>query len=75
MTLASTPVIRLEMPSGNSLAELMNDIRTWLDARKIETSLFKIGYDSKGRVILEIGFPTPHIAAIFQEEFAEGLPV
>ena len=72
---ASTPVIRLEMPPSETLADLMQQIRTWLDSRKIEPSLFKIRNTNQGKIILELEFATPDLARIFQQEFAEGLPV
>jgi hypothetical protein len=71
----SNPTIRLEMPPSSTLSDLMNQIRTWLDSRKIEPSLFKIDHSDQGKVVLEIGFPTPDIAATFRQDFADGLPV
>jgi hypothetical protein len=71
----SNRIIRLEMPSSDTLEDLMNQIHTWLDARKIETNLLKLKYAPGGKIILEIAFAAPHLAVIFQREFAEGLPV
>jgi hypothetical protein len=68
------PVIRLDMPTGTSLADMMNEIRTWLDARRIEPSLFKMINTTEGAVALEIGFSSNDLAIIFQREFAESLP-
>jgi hypothetical protein len=75
MVAESNPVIRLEMPSSDTLEDLMNQIHTWLDARKIETTLLKLKYAPGGKIVLEIAFAAPHIADIFRREFAEGLPV
>jgi hypothetical protein len=68
-------VIRLETPSSSTLAELMSEIRIWLDARKIELSVFKTHASDQGMIVLEIGFLTPNAAEKFQQDFAGRLPV
>lgn len=76
MTLTvSNPLIRLVVPARTSLSDLMNQIRTWLDARKIETSLFRIERTDQGVVVFEIGFPSPDVAATFRHDFDGARPV
>jgi len=62
------------MPFSDTFTDLMSQICTWLEVRR-QTSLFRIEDTPSGKIILEIEFSTSHIAAIFQEEFAEGLPI
>ena len=71
---ASNTSVRLEMPTSRNLPDLMNQIRTWLDSRKIEPSLFRID-TGVGSVVLEIGFPTSDAAEAFRRDFQEGLSV
>jgi hypothetical protein len=69
----SSSAVRLQFPASRTLPEVMSQIRTWLDARKIETSLFKIDRIGDGPVVVEIAFPTADAAATFRGDFTEGL--
>ena len=75
MIVEDNRVVRLEMPFSDTLTDLIKHIRTWLQTQNIQTPLFRIEDTPGGKIILEIAFPTPDIAAIFQQELAEGLPV
>ena len=61
-------VIRAE-----NLGETMNDIRTWLDAEKIEPVDFKTVVSHAG-IGFEISFETEQEAERFQERFASLVP-
>jgi len=63
------------MPLSDTLTDLLNQIRAWLNARNVQTSLFRTEDAPGGKIILEIEFSTPDVATMFQREFAEGLPV
>jgi hypothetical protein len=51
------------MPSSDTLEKLIYQIHTWLDARKIETTLLKLKYARGGKIVLEIAFAAPHSEA------------
>jgi hypothetical protein len=67
--LATPTVIRAQ-----NLGKTMNDIRTWLDAEKIEPIVFKTVVCRAG-IGFEISFQNEQEAARFQERFATLLPV
>ncbi|HXO02186.1 MAG TPA: hypothetical protein VN900_09015 [Stellaceae bacterium] len=66
--MATPTVIRAE-----NLGETMNDIRTWLDAEKIEPVDFKTVVSHAG-IGFEISFETEQEAERFQERFASLVP-
>ena len=70
--------VRIEKPSAASIGEAMNDIRVWLDTKKIEPVEFKTHSLANGRVELELSFLTADEASLFERQFAarlEGIPV
>jgi hypothetical protein len=69
----SSPVVRLPLPAGHTLSDFMGQIRSWLDAQKIEISLFKIDRSEQGELIIEIAFSTSDAAASFHRNFGQTL--
>ena len=61
-------VISIERTAGAPITETMNNIRMWLDHRKIETASFK-PTGPAGNAGLEIGFNTEDEAELFRQEF------
>lgn len=67
--MALTPpfTVRIEAP-GTSFGDTMNEIRTWLDHRKIQPALFMpVGNAGVG---FSIAFNTENEARLFEREFA-----
>jgi len=54
---------------GGSFGETMNDIRSWLDHRKIQPALFKPVASDRSGVGFEIGFNSEDEARLFEREF------
>ena len=66
MALSSSPfAVHIEKKSGTSFGDTMNEIRTWLDHRRIQPALFK-----PAGVGFEIDFNTEDEAHLFEQEFA-----
>ena len=53
-----------------ALAEVMNEIRLWLDKRKIEPIEFKTLPADGGNITFDIRFHTQDEAYLFEQEFA-----
>ena len=66
---ANGSAVRLEFPATRTVPDVMSEIRIWLDARKLETSLFKIDRSDDGPVVVEIAFSTTDAAAVFRADF------
>jgi len=65
----SPVTILLERPKGTPLVAVMNDVRSWLDSKKIEQLGFKsvVGLEGIG---FEIRFRNQDEADLFEREFA-----
>ena len=70
--MALTPpfVVRVEKKPESSFGAIMNDIRTWLDHRKIEPISFTPVAKADTGVGFEIAFNSEDEANLFQHEFA-----
>ena len=67
MTAASPITIRIE-PRETSLAQIMNEVRAWLDSNKIEPVDFKTIISHRG-VGFELRFQERDQAELFQQAF------
>lgn len=67
-------VVRVENKPDRSFGAIMNDVRSWLDHRKIEPVSFKAVAEADAGGGFEIAFNSEDEANIFQREFALGLP-
>jgi len=66
----SAPIkIQVSPPVGVSLGNLMNEIRTWLDSQKIQSSVFRSTTSDVG-FGFEIGFEREEDAERFRERFS-----
>jgi hypothetical protein len=64
-----TPItITVKQPIGRPLGQTMNEIRSWLDSKKIEPASFK-PIVAGGGILFEIGFRSHHEAELFQQNF------
>ena len=74
MALKSPTVVILDSAVSEDpdrgLGDLMNEIRSWLDGRKIRPIEFKTLSRETGGVILEIKFRTEDEAYLFEQAFA-----
>ena len=70
MALNAPFVVRVEKKPESSFGTAMNDIRAWLDHRKIEPVSFKPVAQADSGVEFEIGFNSAEEANLFQHEFA-----
>jgi hypothetical protein len=61
--------IIVEQLNGRSLGQTMNELRSWLDSKKIEPASFN-PIVAGGGILFEIGFHSHHEAELFQQEFA-----
>ena len=62
-------VVHVEKRPGGSFGETMNDIRSWLDRRKIQPVLFQPVASDRSGVGFEIGFNSEEEAHRFEREF------
>ena len=60
--------ITITVEHGRPLGQTMNQIRSWLDSKKIEPASFK-PIVAGGGILFEIGFRSHHEAELFQREF------
>ena len=79
MALGPPFIICLEKQADGSFGKTMNDIRTWLDHRKIQPASFKPAVNPANGVGFEIAFNGEDEAYLFEREFARliqpvGLP-
>ena len=63
-------VVRIEKSPESSFGAIMNDIRAWLDHRKIEPTSFKPVAKADRGVGFEIGFNTEDEAELFERNFS-----
>jgi hypothetical protein len=69
MTLKSPLSVRVEKP-GKAFGAAMNEIRTWLDAHKIQPVDFRPDPAAPGAVAFEIKFSRDDEARLFEQTFA-----
>ena len=69
MALSPPFVVRVEKKPDSSFGAAMNDIRAWLDHRKIEPASFKPVAKADTGVGFEVGFNNEDEANLFQHEF------
>ena len=62
--------VRIVKPSAASIGKTMNDMRVWLDTKKIEPIEFKTHGLANGLVQIELGFLTEDEASLFERQFA-----
>src|SRR4029077_13211604 len=63
-------VVRVEkQPGGSSFGETMNNIRSWLDHRKIQPASFNSVFNALSGVGFEIAFNSEDEAHLFEEAF------
>jgi hypothetical protein len=65
-------VVRIEKKPDRSFGVIMNDIRTWLDHRRIEPVSFTPVAKADTGVGFEIAFHTEDEAHLFEREFQPG---
>ena len=70
MALSPPFVVRVEKRPGRSFGAIMNEIRTWLDHRKIQPASFNSVFNARRDVGFEIGFNSEDEALLFEREFA-----
>ena len=70
MALSPPFVVRVEKKPESSFGAAMNDIRTWLDHRKIEPISFEPVAKADRGVGFEIAFKSVDEAHLFEWEFA-----
>jgi hypothetical protein len=63
-------VVRVEKKPDRSFGAIMNDIRTWLDHRRIEPVSFQPVAKADTGLGFEIAFDTEDEAHLFEREFA-----
>jgi hypothetical protein len=62
-------VVHAGKKPGGSFGETMNDIRSWLDHRKIQPALFKPVASDRSGVGFEIAFNSEDEGRLFEREF------
>ena len=70
MALSFPFVVRVEVKPGASFGYTMNQIRSWLDRRKIQPALFQPVTEPDRGVGFEIGFKSEEEAHRFEGDFA-----
>ena len=68
MALIIPITITVEQTNGRPLGQIMNEMRSWLDSKKIEPASFK-PIVAGGGILLEIGFHNHREAELFQQKF------
>ena len=69
MALKNSHCVHVEKPEG-SFGAIMNDIRSWLDHRRIEPAEFKSLPTAPGVIALDIRFEHENEAQLFEQAFA-----
>jgi hypothetical protein len=69
MTLSAPLTVRVEKPE-TTLADAMNEMRTWLDNTRLQPVEFKIVVASVTGIAFDVTFRSEEEAALFQEAFA-----
>ena len=68
MALTAPNTITLELPTGSSYGKAMNEMRSWLDSKKIEPTYFQPVTHHNG-IGFEISFRNSDEAELFEREF------
>lgn len=68
MTLKSPVSVHIEKHEA-SLRDVMNQIRVWLDAHKIEPAEFRSDTPRHGAIALDIRFRNEDEARLFEQEY------
>jgi hypothetical protein len=70
--MAPDPIcVRVEKPVTASIGEIMNAMRSWLDAQRIEPLEFRMRPVGGGQSVeFELRFSTADDAALFEQQFA-----
>ena len=64
------PICRAcQKTAGRFLRETMNNMRSWLDHRKIQPALFNSVFNALSGVGFEIGFNSEDEAELFERQF------
>jgi hypothetical protein len=69
MTLKTPRCVHVEKPEA-LFGQIMSDIRSWLDHKKIQPTEFRSGPTAPGIVAFEIGFNREDEAQLFEQTFA-----
>ena len=62
-------IVRVEKEPRGSFGETINEIRSWLDHRKIQPASFNSVFNALTGVGFEIGFNNEDEAHLFEREF------
>ena len=62
-------IVTIEPSSESRLATTMNDVRLWLDHRRVQVILFEPISQNYGITGFRIGFRTEDEAELFRQEF------
>ena len=62
-------VVRVKKQPEGSFGETMNNMRSWLDRRKIQPALFNSVFNALRGVGIEIGFDSEDEAELFERQF------
>lgn len=68
MSLVTPVTITMDQSTSTSFGQTMNQIRSWLDSKKIEPASFQ-PIVAGGKIMFEIGFRDEQDAKRFQREF------
>jgi hypothetical protein len=68
MALPDSIMITIKLPIGTSFGKTMNQVRSWLDSKKIEPAHFR-PVTCHGGIGYEISFRSSQEAELFQREF------
>ena len=68
MAITTPNMIILERPTDASFGKTMNEMRSWLDSKKIEPTYFKPVTRYNG-MVFEISFRNSDEAELFEREF------
>jgi hypothetical protein len=69
MAITPSGAVRIDKPEDVSTSEMMSQLRDWLDANKIQPTLFKTGVQTNGIIAFEITFASAELAALFNSQF------
>jgi hypothetical protein len=69
MAITASGSVRIVKPIDISSAKMMERFRHWLDANKIEATMFKSQTLEDGTIVFKIGFRSHDHAAQFNRQF------
>jgi hypothetical protein len=69
MAITPSGSVRIDKPEDVSTGEMMNQLRDWLDANKIEPVLLQAGVQTNGTIAFEVAFASAEHAARFNSQF------